>query len=287
MPALFTRMSIGPSSFQTRSIIGSTSARFETSPGAAIARVPLDVIDRTTSSAWVRLSTALTATWAPSSANTSAMPRPMPRAAPCTNARLPLSFMRFARLKPSRSGRSAEAFVLHLLLGFFQRQGEDVVALRFQLPRHDRDVPGRHRFVRRCAEDHVFAAAGFEHGSQPFGIRLELALPQNAPVVLVERADHAVAVRADEDQAAGGHHRSVAVDAPRVARVLDPFFGERPHGAERRAPGDGALVQVVRNQLRPGWADREQAILRDEHRPQARGVARDARNLWQRGTRRT
>ena len=32
MPALLTRMSIGPSSFQTRSIIGSTSARFATSP---------------------------------------------------------------------------------------------------------------------------------------------------------------------------------------------------------------------------------------------------------------
>src|SRR5262245_57089275 len=200
MPALFTRMSIGPSSFQTRSIIGSTSVRFETSPGTAIARVPIDVIDRTTSSACDRFSTSLTATSAPSSANTSAMPRPMPRAAPVTSARLPLSFMPLARLKPSRSRRSPDApslaersqalarqaSALHLLLHFLLRQGEHVVALRCQLPRHDRDVPGRHRFVCRCTEDHVFAAAGFEHGGQPFGIRLELALPQNASVVLVE-----------------------------------------------------------------------------------------------------
>ncbi len=91
MPALLTRMSTGPSSLHTRSNMGSTSVRLDTSAFTDSARPPLDRTYSATSSASASLSRKLTATWAPWSAKVSAMPRPIPRPAPVTTATLFLS----------------------------------------------------------------------------------------------------------------------------------------------------------------------------------------------------
>src|SRR5947208_103545 len=163
--------------------------------------------------------TSFTATSAPSSANTSAMPRPIPRAAPVISARLPFSFKTTplgshlqytTRAKPRNHetpnpccfvsscfrvfvaiacSHRVELFSPSSLCGRRRtRQREHVVALRFGLAREDRDASLGDRFVARRAEDDEFAAAGLEHRRHPFGIRLQLAFPQDLAGVLVERA---------------------------------------------------------------------------------------------------
>ena len=110
---------------------------------------------------------------------------------------------------------------------------------------------GATSLVERRAEGDVLAAVHLEHRGHPFGVGVELALPQNLARVLVERPHRAVGVGADEDQPAGGDHGTVAMDALRVAGVLDAFRRQRPHAAKRRPPLDGALVQVVGDDLAP------------------------------------
>ena len=104
IPALLTRISIGPSSFQTFSNIASTSVAVARRRPHAVARRPLPRIDSATSSASSGFSRSLMATSAPSSANTSAMPRPMPRPAPVTSAILSLSLKRISCDAPILAG---------------------------------------------------------------------------------------------------------------------------------------------------------------------------------------
>jgi hypothetical protein len=63
----------------------------DTSAFTVIARRPADLIAEATCSACSAWSTSFTATSAPSAAKISAMPRPMPLAAPVTSATLPFS----------------------------------------------------------------------------------------------------------------------------------------------------------------------------------------------------
>ena len=81
MPALATITSTLPSSTAARSTRPNTASRSVTSAGTATARPPAAVISSATDSA-PALFTSLTATACPSRASRSAMPRPMPRAAP-------------------------------------------------------------------------------------------------------------------------------------------------------------------------------------------------------------
>src|SRR5581483_2823070 len=91
-------------------------------------------------------------------------------------------------------------------------------------------------------------------------------LPEDFAGVLVVSVEGPVGAGPDEDESAGGDGRSVAVDALGVAGVLDALGGERGDGAERNAPFDRALVEVVGDDLGPGRADGDHTV----------GVADDA-----------
>ena len=88
-PALFTRMSIGPSSRSTRSAAAIASSSLVTSRATAIADAPAARISAAACSAesnWI----SARATFAPSSASREAIARPIPCAAPVTIATLPV-----------------------------------------------------------------------------------------------------------------------------------------------------------------------------------------------------
>ncbi len=93
MPALFTSTSTGPSSFSTRSNMDSTWLRWLTSASTTRARRPLLSTHSATSQAFSHDPRWLMATSAPSSANISATPLPIPWLAPVINATLLRSFM--------------------------------------------------------------------------------------------------------------------------------------------------------------------------------------------------
>lgn len=92
MPALFTKISRPPKRSATRANITLTSALDETSPGTENPRSRDAPI---ASTVWAAASgtMSLTATEAPSSANRSAMARPMPEPAPVIRATRPSSFI--------------------------------------------------------------------------------------------------------------------------------------------------------------------------------------------------
>src|SRR5262245_37679509 len=87
LPALFTRMSTGPSSRRARSIPAATAEATVTSKGTAAARSPADLMrsaTRDARSSWK----SFTATAAPWRARSMAMPSPVCCAAPVTSATL-------------------------------------------------------------------------------------------------------------------------------------------------------------------------------------------------------
>src|SRR5487761_783593 len=89
-PALFTRISIGPSSRSTRAAAASASSNFVTSSFTAIAFAPSarnSAAVRSAASVWI----SAIATDAPSSARRVAIARPIPCAAPVTIAIFPAS----------------------------------------------------------------------------------------------------------------------------------------------------------------------------------------------------
>ena len=102
MPALFTRMSMRPSSVSNRSAIAATSAHSATFALMTSARRPCDNTARAVSSARVT-SRSTTATSAPSRAKASAMARPIPWAAPVTIATFPASITAVQRPAPRPS----------------------------------------------------------------------------------------------------------------------------------------------------------------------------------------
>src|SRR5580704_16815005 len=93
IPALFTNTSTGPSSFSARVNIASTCERSLTSASTAIARRPLLLTHAATAQAFSHDPTWLMTTSAPSSANTSAMPLPIPWLDPVMIATLLRSFI--------------------------------------------------------------------------------------------------------------------------------------------------------------------------------------------------
>src|SRR6185369_6974960 len=135
MPALFTRMSIRPSSPLARSTIARRSARLVTSVRTAMARRP-----RPPTSSAVRtapaLSTSATTTSAPRRASSRAVARPMPRPPPVTIATVPLSSIDV--LLSGGAGlcdvRRSAAIVVHGTLHL-----EDLVDVRVEVARETSD----------------------------------------------------------------------------------------------------------------------------------------------------
>src|SRR6185369_13062881 len=127
MPALFTRMSIRPSSPLARSTIARRSARLVTSVRTAMARRP-----RAPTSSAERLapasSSSATTTSAPRRASSRAVARPMPRPPPVTIATVPLSSIDV--LLSGGGGRHSAAIVVHGALHL-----EDLVDMRVEVAR--------------------------------------------------------------------------------------------------------------------------------------------------------
>lgn len=91
MPALLTRIEMAPNSASIRATMFETSLETETSALIARLRRPPPWISEHTFRASASRPTKFTATSAPASDNAAAMPAPIPRLAPVTNAIFPSS----------------------------------------------------------------------------------------------------------------------------------------------------------------------------------------------------
>src|SRR5207244_8245916 len=95
-----------------------------------------------------------------------------------------------------------------------------------------------------------FPPADFVNGRDAFGNIREVVFPDGLAIVLIVSAQLAIRRCGDENQPAGGNDNSASRELASGVRIRKP--GNRAVG---HLPQNLTGIQIVRGELRPGWAD--------------------------------